>query len=166
MTPNVVAMPGPGSDQTAGTFATGFINPPIVPPISDTRGTIVAAMLDELAGFQIKLFQDLFLIPQAPNQQKEAFAQTGSIEQMEAILQDVNSIKATVLAINQITNTAANRIPAGASINTNPNYSFLDNTVVDACNTIANDIIFNQSVQQAQLDYPTLQGLLNPIYGF
>ncbi len=166
MTPNVLAMPGPGSDQTAGTFGAGFINPPIVPPVSDTRGTIVAAMIDQLAGFQIKLFQDLFLIPQAPNQQKTAFGQTGGTQQMQAILQDINSIKATVLAINQITNTPGNRIPANASINTNPNYTFLDNTVINVCNVIANDIILSQNVQIAQLNYLALQALLNPIYGF
>jgi len=111
MTPNVLSMPSPGSNQTAGTFGTGFINPPIVPPVSDTRGSIVTALVDQLAGFQISLFQHLFLIPITPNQQKIAFSQTGSVQQMQAILLDVNNIKATVIAINQITNTTGNRIP-------------------------------------------------------
>ncbi|MCH9634556.1 MAG: hypothetical protein S4CHLAM7_13090 [Chlamydiae bacterium] len=166
MTPNVTAMPSPGTAQSAGTFSNVFINPPIIPPVSDNRGTIVSALLDQLAGFQISLFQHLFPVPQNPNYQTTTFGQVGSTQQMQAVLIDVNNIKSTVLAINQITNTPANRVPAGASNNTNPGYAFLNNSVINACNNIANDVLLSQSLQAAQADYTTLQGLLNPIYGF
>lgn len=165
-TSNVVNMPQPGSPQNAGTFNQGFINPPILPPVSDAQGTLQAALLDQLAGYQISLFQHLFPIPQAPDYQKTTFGNYSSQEQMEAVLNDINNIKMTVVSLNQITNTAANRIPANASIDTNPNYAFLDNTVVDACNRIANDIIQQQSILTAQTDYTTLRNLLNPFYGY
>ena len=166
MTPNVVIAPSEGSAQQAGTFSNVFIDPPIVPPISNTQSNFRSALLDQLAGFQISLFQHLFPVPVAPDFQKNTFANPGSPDQLQAVLNDVNNIKSTVLALNQITNTAANRLPANASINTNPNYSFLDNSVVDACNRIANDIIQGSGLQAAQVDYVSLRNLLNPFYGY
>lgn len=166
MTPNVTISPSQGSPQVAGTFANFYINPPIIPPISETTGNLYTTLLDQLAGFQISLFQHLFPVPQNPNYQKTTFGNAGSSEQLQAVLIDINNIKSTVLALNQITNTAANRVPANASINTNPNYTFLDNTVIDACNVIALDIIQNGNLQTAQTDYPALRNLLNPFYGY
>ncbi len=166
MTPNVTISPSEGSPQVAGTFANFFINPPILPPISETTGNLYAAMLDQLAGFQISLFQHLFPVPQDPNYEKTTFGNVGSTEQLQAILIDINNIKSTVLALNQITGTAANRVPANASIDTNPNFTFLDNSVINACNTIALDVINGRGLQSAQLDYPALRNLLNPFYGY
>lgn len=166
MTPNVVNSPVEGQPQQAGTLSNFFINPPITPPISDTSGNIRTALIDQLAGFQISLFQHLFPVPQNPNLQKTTFSDPGGSEQLQAILIDINNIKSTIYAINQITNTPANRIPANASIDTNPPYNFLDSSVMTTCNNIVLAIIENLDTLSAQRYYPTLVSQLNPIYGY
>lgn len=153
---------------TTQTFAPATVAPPTLPPISNTAANLRAALLDQLQGFQISLQQHLFVVAQNPNDRILPFNFIAGTAQQEAVQNDLNNILITVIAINQITNTPANRIPANASNNTNPPYDFINpnqNTVINAINQISRNI-FTGTLSAAQLDYATLQGLLNPIYGY
>ena len=57
-TPNAVNPSA--TNQSTQTFLQGTISPPTLPTIYTSKSTIYSALIDQLAGFQIALFQNLF----------------------------------------------------------------------------------------------------------
>jgi hypothetical protein len=166
-TPNAVNPSA--TNQNTQTFSQGTITPPTIPTIYTTKSNIYSSLIDQLAGFQIGLFQNLFPISIDPNYRTEPLSYSAGTNQLDAIQANLNNILLTVISVNQITNNAANRVPANSSIDTNPPYDFIDgtkNTVILAINKITIDIIYGASLQAAQSDYKTLRDLLNPIYNY
>lgn len=166
-TPNAVNPSA--TNQSTQTFLQGTISPPTLPTIYTSKSTIYSALIDQLAGFQIALFQNLFPISIDPNFRTQPFTFNAGTDQLNAIQTNLNNILLTVISLNQITNNPANRVPANSSIDTNPPYDFIDptkNSVIFAINQITLDILYGGSITTAQMDYKRLRDLLNPIYNY
>ena len=178
MVPNATIFPVPGGQQsTTGINNTdgSYIIPTTLPPVSNAAGNQLTTLSNQLAGQQIKLFQDLFPVTKDYNFEVDGFSNLAAYNQ-DNLINDIVAIKMTVLSLNQIV-TAPSRLPAGLVLGTggsnNPalqaglitNQLGLNNNVMLQINNVYQDII-NGDYPQAQSDYCLLRdNLLVPFYG-
>lgn len=178
MVPNATIFPVPGGQQTTtGINNTdgSYIIPTTLPPVNNAAGNLLTTLSNQLAGQQIKLYQDLFPITQDYNLEANGLTNEAAFNQNN-LINDISAIKMTILSLNQVV-TAPSRLPTGLVLGTgasnNPltqaglitNQFGLNNDVMLAVNNIYQDII-DGNYNQAQSDYCTLRdNLLVPFYG-